>query len=207
MLLANHLVRWYIYYAMGKKATRAIRFMFDHRKTLQAAALLTKREPESIISRMRLLKLLYIADREALAEIGRPITGDRLAAMKKGPVLSGFYDIIKGESVHSRHFETYFWQSGFRVGLRKSPGVGLLNRYEVRKLQDVSERFEKLDDEDLSEITHGFPEWKRHQRGDSSEHIPVEDVLEAVGRAGKAGKVREKAEVAKAIAELWGCPR
>jgi len=35
-----------------------------------------------------LLKLLYLADRDALKEIERPITGDRYFSLKNGPVLS-----------------------------------------------------------------------------------------------------------------------
>jgi hypothetical protein len=37
---------------------------------------------------VRLLKLLYIADREMMAEAGAPVTGDRAVAMDHGPVLS-----------------------------------------------------------------------------------------------------------------------
>ena len=150
---------------------------------------------------MRLLKLLYIADRESLKEIGRPISGDSLLAMKKGPLLSGFYEMIKGESVQSQLFDTYFQQSGFHLELKKSPGIGLLNRYEIRKLREVSARYENTDDDDLSLMTHQFPEWK--DPGNSSRHIPVEDVLEAVGRADKTDKVRRNAEVARAVAKLW----
>src|SRR5206468_3542051 len=127
------------------------------------AAVLTKREPSCTISRMRLLKLLYISDREALREIGRTITGDSLCAMRKGPVLSGFYDIMKGESFHSKMFERYFTTVRFYVTLSKRIGNGYLNRYEIRKLNEVSERFQSFDDDDLSEHTHEFEEWIKNK--------------------------------------------
>jgi|GEM_PF-3978104 len=43
---------------------------------------------------LALMKLLYLADREALLRFGRPITGDRVVAMKHGPVLSRVYDLV-----------------------------------------------------------------------------------------------------------------
>lgn len=182
---------------------KPIRFAFDFRKALQAAAVLARREPSRTISRMRLLKLLYIADREALKEIGRPITGDRLAALENGPVLSGFYDIVKGESQRSAVFEEHFAGIGYQVKLAKSPGMGALNRWEIRKLTAVSDRYRDVDDWALSEETHQFPEWRKNQAGKSSRPIPVEDVLEAVGRASKADNVAKNAQVSKAIAKLW----
>jgi uncharacterized phage-associated protein len=36
---------------------------------------------------MRLLKLLYIAERETLGRTGRPIVGGPVTAMERGPVL------------------------------------------------------------------------------------------------------------------------
>ena len=70
-------------------------FDFDLAKTVQAAALLL-REHHNRMEYIRLLKLLSIADREMLARRGRTLTGDRAVAMKRGPVLSTVYDLIKG---------------------------------------------------------------------------------------------------------------
>lgn len=39
------------------------------------------------MSYLRMLKLLYLADRESLKETGHTITGDRVVAMEHGPVL------------------------------------------------------------------------------------------------------------------------
>jgi uncharacterized phage-associated protein len=47
---------------------------------------------------MRLLKLLYIADRESLPRTGRPIVGGPVIAMERGPVLEEVFDLIRGTS-------------------------------------------------------------------------------------------------------------
>jgi len=177
----------------------------DLKKTLQAAALLARLEPGSTISRMRLLKLLYIADREALKEIGRTISNDAHAALKKGPILSGFYNVIKGEDVGSRQFERHFESIGYRLKLIRAAGIARLNRFEIRKLHEVSERFSAADDEDLSEITHDFAEWKKNKPlGNSSNPIPFDQLVEAVGRKEKKKAARRRAVLHSAIDELWG---
>jgi uncharacterized phage-associated protein len=63
---------------------------------VQAAAVLLK-EAGGKMTRLRLLKLLYIADRESIAETFQPITGDDVVAMDHGPVLSKTYRLIRRE--------------------------------------------------------------------------------------------------------------
>src|SRR4051794_11299600 len=120
---------------------------FDILKVAQACAVLLKNEPSRRMSRLRLLKLLYIADREYLKERGRPITGDCVAAMDHGPVLSRTYDLIKGTDVAFATWRRYFRNAGPRdVELEEDPGIGKLSRFEVEKLQHVSERLADMDD-------------------------------------------------------------
>ncbi|MEM9482851.1 MAG: Panacea domain-containing protein [Cyanobacteria bacterium P01_F01_bin.116] len=75
-----------------------IEFRFHPEKTVEAAALLPKHHGEPM-KYLGLLKMLYIADRVALAQMEQPITGDHYVSMDYGPVLSGVYDLIKGQPV------------------------------------------------------------------------------------------------------------
>jgi uncharacterized phage-associated protein len=158
---------------------------FRSEKLIQATAVLLKTTDPRRMSRLRLLKLLYIADRECIRESGRSITGDRAVAMDHGPVLSRTYACIKGQNYTATSWEQFFRRSGKHdVELHADPGIGKLSQYEIRTLQSVAERFEELDDWSLSEHTHTFPEWLRNRpEPGSSRHISVHDVLEAVGRA------------------------
>ena len=70
---------------------------FDTTKVTQAAAFLLNRY-NGFITRRRLLKLLYIADRELIQQTHRPLTGDKPVAMDYGPVLTRTYDLLKGEA-------------------------------------------------------------------------------------------------------------
>src|SRR5688500_4690350 len=73
---------------------------FNVMKVVQASAVLLKKHGGRM-SRLRLVKLLYIADRESLSQTLRPITGDHPAAMEHGPVPSQTYDLIKRKHVDS----------------------------------------------------------------------------------------------------------
>ena len=136
------------------------------------------------MSRLRLLKLLYIADRESLKETGRTITADRAVAMEHGPVLSRTYNLIKGEDAGSCEWSPYIVNiSPLELELRQPPGNGLLSVAEIKRLRCVVERFERLDDWSVANYTHTFPEWQKNQPTEErkSRPIPLDDVLEAVG--------------------------
>src|SRR4051812_27718977 len=66
---------------------------FREDKTTQAAALLLK-WAGGRMNYMKLIKLLYLADRTALLRWGRPITFARPISMRHGPVLSEVLDLI-----------------------------------------------------------------------------------------------------------------
>src|SRR3954447_21156373 len=111
-------------------------FRFKSSKTTQAAAVLLSLDGGSM-DRMRLLKLLYIADRELLAESGRTLTGDRALAMKNGPVLRRVYDLIKGIEVSAEDWGRYLRSEGYKVVLLGDPGRGELTKRDLEKLHDL----------------------------------------------------------------------
>ncbi len=63
-----------------------IRFRFNEKKTTAVTALLLKLNGGAINS-AKLLKLLYLTDREALLRWRRPLTGDDYVSTSNGPVL------------------------------------------------------------------------------------------------------------------------
>ncbi len=152
-------------------------------KIAQAAAVLMRAEATTDMNYMRLIKLLYIADRENLRSSGRTITGDRVVAMKKGPVLSGTLDLIKGQVVGSELWQHYFRTVHYRVEMQDNPGVSELSKFEVEMLASVSRKYEDCDEWDLVEKTHEYEEWKKHFQDGTAVDIPLESLLMAIGRA------------------------
>lgn len=172
---------------------------FHLRKTVQAAGVLLDLATGSQMSYLRLIKLLYIADRECLAASGRPITGDRVVAMPYGPVFSQTLDIIKGLSPKSPEWDRYVQRDNYTVRLAVSPGIGELSRFEIKKLQEITRRYEDLDDWEIVELTHQFPEWVRNNPGQSSKPIPLAHILEAVGCGDRVEAIQRDIEEQDAI--------
>jgi uncharacterized phage-associated protein len=156
---------------------------------------------------LRLLKLLYIADRELLAETGRTLTGDRAVAMKQGPVLSAVYDLVKCQGVTANVVEwaRVIHREGYEVVLGSDVGVKRLTKAELAKLNEVCDRFRDTDSVELSELTHEFGEWSAAfdtQNPNSAYPIKWEAALvaqglgDSVGDAERALREREMADAA-----------
>jgi uncharacterized phage-associated protein len=178
-------------------------FRFDFHKALQASGVLLSLDANRM-AYVRLLKLLYIADREWLAEAGRTISGDEAVAMKNGPVLSRVYDLIKGVAPRADYWDDYIRKVDYSVELTNDPGRGKLSKGEIEKLTEVSERYRTMDDWELSEHTHEFPEWKNHYQPDASTPIPWREMLEAQGKADLI-EIAERDEAARAYLDsLFG---
>ncbi len=135
-----------------------MQFKFDPQKTLQAVGVVLHSHGKQM-GTMRLLKILYIADRELLAQTGRTLTGDRPLAMKYGPVLGKTYDYLKQEAPGFAEWQTLVQRDGFRLTLTGEPGLGRLTKREVAKLHEICARYHDIEDWDLSDLTHHFGEW------------------------------------------------
>src|SRR2546428_6603962 len=124
---------------------------FDSKKAIEAAVILARQSPRRIISRKRLLALLYIANRECLKRSGRPLVGGRLVAMKYGPIHGDVYSLIKEreDAEGIDEWAKFFQTEGYHVVLRTDPGVNALSRFETRLLNEVFEEHKDEADWDI----------------------------------------------------------
>lgn len=168
--------------------------MFKHfnlHKAIQAAGVLLHFE-RNRMSYMRLLKLLYITDRETIKEHGLPLLGSKAVAMDHGPLHSDIFNLIKGVHDKTSLWSKFFVKTGYKVETVDQPDNGLLSTYEIEKLRSVSEKYAPFTDEEIyDQMTHTFPEWiKNHVEG-TSRPIPLEDIMDAVGRSGDKTAILE----------------
>jgi len=70
--------------------------LFNEKKAAQAAAYFLFRAGGPL-SVLKLMKLLYFAERRSFEKFGEPMIGDRLASMPHGPVLSCTYNHMNGD--------------------------------------------------------------------------------------------------------------
>jgi uncharacterized phage-associated protein len=155
---------------------------FDPLRATQAAAFVVKCSGSNRMQYLKLLKILYFADRASLKEKGYPITGDQPYAMDYGPVLTRVYDYIKcnlrkGTDVWFRYFRTI----GYDVECIEDPGTSRLSKYDRRIMVSVYEEHKDMDGFDMSRVSHDFPEWREKYRGEgTSTLIPIENTLNAI---------------------------
>jgi uncharacterized phage-associated protein len=185
-----------------KKEEEAM-FPLDRGKTLQAMALLLGQSSTGRIKYLKLLKLLYIADRETLRDKGHPITGGQMSAMPHGPVNSFACDFVRGQGPVPA-WNRYIALSGYYAVLVESPGVGSLSKYEIGKLKEVFTRYKHMTEFQLRDLTHGFAEWIKNNPGNSSRPISLKDILEGVGRGDAVEGVQEEADAACALLQTIG---
>jgi uncharacterized phage-associated protein len=169
-------------------------FRFDAKKAVQAACILLDVEGGRM-SYFRLLKLLYIADRQSMKETGFPITLSHASALPHGPVPSEIYDLVKGSRTDAKEWSAYVRTHGYQVSTMPGtdPGRGKLSRYEICKLREVAERHEPFGDWELAEITHAFGEFVKHDPGSkASNPIPLGDILDEVGMSDHKADILEE---------------
>jgi uncharacterized phage-associated protein len=177
----------------------------DTRKAVEAAAILAGQSPDRKISRKRLLALLYIASRECLKQSGRPLVGGKLVAMQYGPIHGDVYDLIneredaEGQTEWSRHFhnERYY------VALDKDPGMNALSRFEARVLLETLKKYERDDDWDVAQQTHGFSEYGIAYKKGSARTISLEQIIHAVRLSPMARTIVRDLKEKQEIDELF----
>jgi uncharacterized phage-associated protein len=181
-----------------------INFPFRILKAIQAIGVLLRFDGVKRMNSMRLLKLLYIADRESLRETGRPITGGPVVAMERGPVLEEVYDLILGQHREMPLWTQFFRKERYDLLELAEPDVGQLSKYEIGKLQEIAKTYQDDDEWSLVDITHTFPEWKQNDPGKSSKPIPLSSILEALGQADVIEELSREAQSLAAFDRLLG---
>jgi len=135
------------------------------------------------MSKIKLIKLLYITEREALIRWRRPVIFDRYVSMDRGPVVSKTLDIMNGEeSDREGPWDAAISRpdKDFVVEIKNDPGADELSDAEEGLVREVFNRYGSMDQWDLCNFTHSFPEWT-DPHGSS---IPIEyrDILKGAGK-------------------------
>jgi len=135
---------------------------FDERKATHLAAYLLLKSEDKTLFILKLMKLLYIVDRESLMQLGHPVTYDNYVSMNHGPVLSCTYSLMNGMVPDN----SGIWNA--MISDRDDHKVSVvdcevscdsLSEAEMEIADSVFDKYGKIPRFDLVEITHSFPEW------------------------------------------------
>lgn len=131
---------------------------FDKVKTLNALLYVANRVQRKDFH--KIFKVIYFADRQHLADWGRPITGDTYIAMDAGPVPSRLYDmlkIVRGDSYLpdteglGRYFQVENWMY---VKPLVDADLDRLSPNEQEALSDAIAKYASLSYDEIKEKSH-----------------------------------------------------
>jgi len=137
---------------------------FDYKKATQAINYLTKKEGGQI-DKLKLIKLVYLADRYHLRRYGRPMVNDAYFAMPLGPVGSSVKDIAEFSDFLDKSELDY---AGAYIGRGAQPNTvvsindvdtGVFSKSEKEALDFAYTEFGNQTASSLVNITHRYPEW------------------------------------------------
>jgi uncharacterized phage-associated protein len=173
--------------------------VFQEQKAAQVAAYFLSKEGGRM-AHLKLMKLMYLAEREAMRRHGFPMTGDRFVSMPHGPVLTMALNHIDGD-VESSPDGWDSWVSDKAnhcvevIRRVDRDALDELSDVDLEVLEHVWQSFGHMNKWQLRDFTHdpeNCPEW-RDPNG-SSLPITYAKVLRAVGYGAK-----EAAELAAEI--------
>ena len=181
-----------------------MRFKYDLAKATRLIAYILDRLGP--LDKVKLAKLLYIAERDHFLRHGRPIVGDDAYAMRWGPVLSKTLDALNGQLAHGgRLFESVCVHNN-TVSLARRPEEPLLESSERAVAEDVLQEYGDLPSWGLVRRTHRFPEYRATYQEGTSTPIPYETILRAHeqgdGRRHRLGRAVVSRDMRRALA----CP-
>jgi uncharacterized phage-associated protein len=157
--------------------------VYNPRKAAQVIAFFANKNADKLIDVLKVVKLVYLADRECLAAYGHPILDEPRVSMKHGPVNSFTLSYIRGE-IESAEWDQFLCaKENHQVAVNKSATMNFdeLSIAEERCLDKVWQKFGHMKKFEIRNWTHdpkNIPEWEDPQGG--SAPIPISRILRNV---------------------------
>jgi uncharacterized phage-associated protein len=183
--------------------------IFSELKVAQMAAYFLHRRGGRM-SYLKLMKLLYLADRASLEQYEASISDDTHVSMPQGPVLSTTLNLMTGQ-IDSPEWRSWVTpHANYEVSLSRpvndTDDLDELSEADVDILESVWRQFGHMERWELVKYTHDrLPEWV--DPGRSSRPIDPRAVFVAVGRtreqADQAARcIFERRNLGRTLAEL-----
>ncbi|TCW09237.1 uncharacterized protein DUF4065 [Raoultella sp. BIGb0138] len=159
--------------------------MFSEEKVAQMAAYLLSKDGGRM-AYLKLIKLLYLSDRQSMGVYGESISGDRFVAMKHGPVLSQTYDLVKNGGEDENGWN--HWIRGaenYEIELKPMvvsvEDLDELSEADIEILDSIMAEFGHMSKYQIRDFTHDHcAEWQ--DPGCTSVAIPPSATFAALGK-------------------------
>lgn len=123
-------------------------------------------------TKIKLIKLIYLADKYHLMRYGRTVTGDDYYAMEHGPVGSTVKDVLEFNRFTLTDNEYAYASKLFDKiddkTLKAKPDIqlgelGMLSESDIDALDFIIGKFGKMTASELRNYTHRYPEWEQYR--------------------------------------------
>jgi len=139
----------------------------------------------------KLIKTIYLADKECLRRYDYTITGDTYSSCKNGPVLDKLYDLIDGHGSKEERAKwcIFFRRSDYELEQIQATGDGELNDAEIETLNHIDSEYKDKDYRYLineKNKSRLYPEWQHPSTkgaGKLKELLPIRDILRHLGKS------------------------
>lgn len=119
--------------------------------------------------KLRLVKLLFLADKYHLIRYGRTVTNDEYWAMTFGPVGTATKDILtldpsfldEDEYGYAKKSLQKIGEYEFEIGI--SCDTDMLSETDIEALDFILDNFGNMREGDFIQYTHKYPEWKQYE--------------------------------------------
>lgn len=172
--------------------SKNIKFPYNRDKAIQVALWLLNRHGGTL-DKLKLVKLMFFADREHLARFGRPIIGGNYCAMKLGPVLSEFLNDLN--KARGRRFPLKSIEHNIHTDM--SANEETLSESDIEVLESVDKQYGKYDQFRLTNITHNLKAWSKNypdKDENTSRPMPYEDIFLDIEDGGMLDIIRDDQE-------------
>jgi uncharacterized phage-associated protein len=163
---------------------------YDTRKAAQIAAFFASKQPG--VEKLKLIKLIYLSERESLTRFGLPMIFDELYSLKDGPICSAALNAINGE------MDADYWSQFVSLKDRYVSPVRTFSRddfdevsdAEVDVLEDLWKQFGQMTASQIRNWTHkNCPEYTEVEKG----RVPIDpkEILALVDADGADERMEE----------------
>lgn len=136
------------------------------KKILNSIIFFASKSHDNSINRLKLMKLLWLADRIHLNRFGRLILKDNYNALPNGPVPSKTMDVSK------QTVDSAFNVKDYHIVAKADFDSKYFSKSDIDVMELVWEKYGNMNQYELRDFSHNFPEWLRYEKELNSKNLP-----------------------------------
>jgi len=125
---------------------------------------------------MKVFKLIWLSDRLHLRKYGRPVLNDVYFALPKGTIPSSTKDLADNsdfladteKELREQYIEN---ASRFTIKVKTEPQKSVFSQSDIEVMNLIYSFFGDLNEFELSDLSHQYPEWKKFENGLDIGHL------------------------------------